>query len=670
VSRLRALNAAPATIPSLAAFAIFVWWAADQGGQPVTVWGPGALIVLGLLVVAVVVVPVSWGNVPRAVRVAIAGITGYSLWSYASILWSSDPGAALLGANRTLLYAFVFVLLALWPQRRSTAALILGAWTLAIIVLAAVATVRMGTGAPRALFLDDRLQYPAGYPNAAAAVFLMALWPAITLGAARDVPWWLRGLFAGGAVALADLGLLTLSRGALFTVPVVIVVLFALVPGRLRNGAVFVVVGVAVAAAVPTLLHVSDVLDNPHAAASGAVDAAARAIVLGAVLAGAVVTAMARLEPRLAPGTRERVRRGGIVVAALAVVVVAIGGLVAIGNPAHRLSNAWHSFTQGYTQNSGANRLASGLGSNRYDFYRVAVKVFKDDPIGGAGADNYFQQYLRLGHSSETPHYPHSVELRTLEETGIVGALILLTTLGAALLAAGRAMYRTDDRLTVAVAGGATVAFVYWLAHGSFDWFWEFAGLGAPAFALLGLACSLHPPPPGAPDGAAAAAGRPAFGWPRIALVVAAAVGAIAIAGVWLSARDVDRAAKIYATRPLKAYSILDQAGSLDPLSDEPALIAGGIALRYNDLPRADRQFADALGRVPDGAYATLERGAIASAQGDRARALTLLQRAVTLNPRDALTRQALAVVRSGGTIDVGNLNRQILAQAQELASG
>src|SRR5262249_32549029 len=155
-----------------------------------------------------------------------------------------------------------------------------------------------------------------------------------------------------------------------------------------------------------------------------------------------------------------------------------------------RISNAWHSFTQGYQQSSGANRLASGLGSNRYDFYRVALRVFADHPIGGAGSDNYFQQYLRLGHSSETPHYPHSVELRTLEETGIVGALILLTTLGAALLAAGRAMYRNRDALAVAVAGGATVAFIYWLAHGSFDWFWEFAGLGAPAFALLGLACS------------------------------------------------------------------------------------------------------------------------------------------------------------------------------------
>ncbi len=661
---MRALIAAPATIPAIAAFAVFVWWSADQAGQPVTVWGPGALIVLGLLVVALLAVPVSWGNVPFVVRLAIIALTAYALWSYASILWASDPGAALLGANRTLLYVFVFALLAVWPQRPATASLILGAWTLAMIAFAVVTIVRMGTGAPRALFLDDRLGYPAGYPNGAAAVFLMALWPALTLAAARPVHWLLRGVFAGGAVALAGLALLSLSRGALFTVPVVVVVLFALVPGRLRNGAVLVVVAVAVAAAVPTLLHVSDVLSDPRADASGAVDAAVRAILLGALAAAAVVAVAARYEPRLAPATRERVRRGGVVVAALVIGVIAIGGLVAVGNPAHRISNAWHSFTGGYTQSTGGNRLVSGLGSNRYDFYRVALRVFADHPLGGAGADNYFQQYLRMGHSSETPHYPHSVELRALEETGIVGALLLLVALGAALLAATRAMYRNRDPLAVAVAGGATIAFVYWLAHGTFDWFWEFAGLGAPAFALIGLACALHPRPE------PAAAPSPATLWPRIALLVTAALAAIVIGGVWLSARDVGRAAKIYATQPLKAYALLHQAGSLNPLSDEPDLIAGGIALRYNDLARADREFADALGRVPDGAYATLERGAIASAQGDRERARALLTRAVALNPRDGLTRQALQVVRSGGTIDVGNLNRVILTQAQELAGG
>ncbi len=59
-------------------------------------------------------------------------------------------------------------------------------------------------------------------------------------------------------------------------------------------------------------------------------------------------------------------------------------------------------------------RLVSGLGSDRYDFYRVALDEFAAHPLVGIGADNFRQQYLAHGRSDETPHYPHSVELRTL----------------------------------------------------------------------------------------------------------------------------------------------------------------------------------------------------------------------------------------------------------------
>ena len=134
----------------------------------------------------------------------------------------------------------------------------------------------------------------------------------------------------------------------------------------------------------------------------------------------------------------------------------------------------------------------SGLGSNRYDFYRVALDEFLHHPLVGIGADNFQQQYLVHGRSEETPHYPHSVELRTLSQTGLIGALLALVGLGAALLAAARGL-RGSDPLGRAVVAAALAGFAYWVVHGSFDWFWEFAGLGAPAFALLGLACALAP---------------------------------------------------------------------------------------------------------------------------------------------------------------------------------
>ncbi len=182
------------------------------------------------------------------------------------------------------------------------------------------------------------------------------------------------------------------------------------------------------------------------------------------------------------------------------------GGLAAAGDPVARVRHAWDTFKspKGYAANSTTgSRLTSGLGSSRYDFYRVALDEFAAHPLLGIGADNFAEPYLAHGRSTETPRYPHSVEMRTLVQTGLVGALLAVVGLGAALLAAWRALARHPDPLARAVAAAAMAGFAYWVVHGSFDWFWEFAGLGAPAFALLGLACSLAPRP------AARAAPRP-----------------------------------------------------------------------------------------------------------------------------------------------------------------
>jgi predicted Zn-dependent protease len=146
------------------------------------------------------------------------------------------------------------------------------------------------------------------------------------------------------------------------------------------------------------------------------------------------------------------------------------------------------------------------------------------------------------------------------------------------------------------------------------------------------------------------------------------ALGAVlAIASPWLSRLEVQQAAREWPRAPGRAYSRLGDAASLNPFTDEPYLVAGSIAVRRGELARADREFASALARVPDGAYATLERGAIASTLGRRAEAVALLTRAAALNPRDPLTRRALALARSGRRVDVQELNRAILLQAREL---
>jgi tetratricopeptide (TPR) repeat protein len=354
---------------------------------------------------------------------------------------------------------------------------------------------------------------------------------------------------------------------------------------------------------------------------------------------------------------------------------------VAAGNPVTRVEHAWSSFKGGYSaDNAHVNRLVSGLGSGRYDFYRVALDEFAGHPLLGIGADNFAQQYLARGHTPETPHYPHSVELRTLSQTGLLGALLALVGLGAALLAGGRAAFgsarRNADPLGASVAVAALAAFAYWAVHGSFDWFWEFAGLGAPAFAMLGLACALgrrDVTPPGdgpggdpstAPGPSRALRGRLAIA--GVALVALAA--AASLLSPWLSQLRIQSAARIWPTAPRRAYADLDDAAGLNPLSDEPYVVAGSIALRFGDLTRADHEFSLALDRDSGDAYATLERGAIASARGEQTEALRLLERAVRLSPRDELIREALGVVQEGRRLSIDELNRSILLKARQLA--
>jgi tetratricopeptide (TPR) repeat protein len=156
---------------------------------------------------------------------------------------------------------------------------------------------------------------------------------------------------------------------------------------------------------------------------------------------------------------------------------------------------------------------------------------------------------------------------------------------------------------------------------------------------------------------------------PAAVLAVALALAAaLAFASPWLSQLQVQTAAREWPTDPGGAYSRLEQAAGLDPFSDQPYLVAGSIALRFGELGRADRQFAKALSRVPDDAYATLERGAIASTQGRAVDAKRLLTRAAALDPRDPLTREALRLVTQGRGVSVQALNRLILQKAEELA--
>jgi hypothetical protein len=646
-----ALRQAPITLPCLLVVGLFVAWAQLDAGLAVTTWAPGALGIVGLLAVAAAVLPGTWEDVPRVTLAAVALLAAFTLWSYASLLWAGDPGAAWQGANRTLLYLAVFALFALWPQRGRTGSWVLGAWVLGLQALAVVTLARIPGGAD-ALFAGSRLDEPAGYTNAEAALWLMAFWPAVLLAASPATAWWLRGLLAGGAVLLADLALLVQSRGSVFAVPLVALLGLAVLPGRVRFAWALAAVLAGVAVGLPTLLDVGTAVED---GAAGATDGLVLAVAGGALVSALWVALWGVADS--ARGLREDLHRAAARAGTGLAIAVGAAGLVAgavvVGNPVERVADGWDSFRQGYEGNDAdANRLVSGLGSNRYDFYRVALDEFADRPVTGTGADNFFAAYLRDGRSEETPRFPHSVELRTLSQLGIVGALLLLGFLGCVALGAWRAM-RGGGPAAAAVAGGAVLGFAYWFVHGSVDWFFEIAGLGAPAFALAGLALSLVP----------RAAPR-APGWtlaPWTGAVGAGVLAAVVLALPWWAERDALRAADLFVDDPLAAYRRLDRAATLDPLSNRADMLAGSIALRYGDLGRARSAFGDAVQRRPDDPAALLQLGAVESAIGNGPTALALLDRATRAAPRNAVAREARDVVVAGGVVDPQAVARRLL---------
>ncbi|HKP92043.1 MAG TPA: O-antigen ligase family protein, partial [Thermoleophilaceae bacterium] len=411
----------------------------DGGYRPGSLYA-ASLFVLGLAVVALLALPRARRAVP-AVRIACAALAAYAAWSYLSIAWADQKGDAWDGANRTALYALIFALFALWPLRGRVAAVLVGAYALVVAFIGLVTLIGvMSVGDPSSYFIDGRFAEPIRYANADAALWSSAFFPCIVLGSRRHAAPALRALFVAAAVLLGGLALMGQSRGWLFALPVVALVFVAVTPKRVRTSLTLLLAAAGVALTIPAVV---DVYDEAGRALVRSVDSAGRAILLAALGAGAVAFLTA-LPDRQVRVSRDGGRRLGAALAAVALLAACAGTAVYVaerGSPFSDIAHAWDQFKTKKTPHGGASRLGR-LGSNRYDFWRVAWEEFGDAPIAGIGADNYQQAYLRRGKSAESPLYPHSVELRTLAQTGLIGALILGTALVAAFVAAGQAMRR------------------------------------------------------------------------------------------------------------------------------------------------------------------------------------------------------------------------------------
>ena len=211
------------------------------------------------------------------------------------------------------------------------------------------------------------LEQPLGYSNANAALFLMAMWPAVTLASSFGITPWLRGVFAAGVVILAETSLLSESRGSVVAAGIVLVVLFVVVPRRVRTFLTLVPPAIAIAATTPHTLHVANLVgDDPSATSQ--LGGVAAPVLIAALLAGVVVAFAGELEDRRPPSeafSQAGTRVVGIAMALIVVIGLA-AGLAVAGNPVHRVNNAWDEFTQvGAPDPNAPGHLSAGFGGAR-----------------------------------------------------------------------------------------------------------------------------------------------------------------------------------------------------------------------------------------------------------------------------------------------------------------
>ena len=645
VRNLSAAAALPYVAP-VGALAVVVIWSARDGGFPTTSWYPGGIVIGALL--AVQILGGAMSLPPFAARVTVASLAAYALFELASIAWSSSKGSAWDSANRTFAYAFVLALFAGTPMSRGAKGVLVCALAVALAAVAVV-TLFSAAASPASAFLFDRLSPPTGYANATAALFLIPFWAAVGLAGDPHRPPWLRAPALGSAAVLVAVALVPESRGAVYAAPIAAVLLLALTPYRYRTS---LALAVAVAPTAILVHTFTRPYADPalHARSHATREAAFAAIVVGVVVA-AVGFALALADRRFAPQPSPRLRLVRVV---LAVAVVAAVVAAAIRyDPRHVADRAWASF-RAPTQSGGVGgtRLLGNLGSNRYDFWRVALDVAKDHPVGGVGADNFSEAYLVRRRSQEQPLYPHSLEMGVLAQTGAIGAILFACFLGFGAAAVARA--RRRDPAWAGIAAGCATAFGYWIVHGSVDWLWEFPALAGCALSLLGLAVS---------DGARARV-------PRAGALAATAVAvALALSFVppWLSARQTERAAADWQGDPAFAYSLLDQAASLDPLSDTPAVTKMTIAAQVGDARTMAASARDAIARDSHNWYSRLQLALALAHAREWDAAAAEVRAAHRLDPGEPLVGDIATAVRRRHAAPLDTINLAVLGDIRTL---
>jgi hypothetical protein len=635
--------------PQVVALAVVVFFVVRDGGFSQTVWYPGAAGVLGVALVAALA---QWRGRLRldAKTVSVALFAAFAVWSFLSIAWAQDKGVAWDGANRTALYVVLYALFALGSPRLRSLELLVVAFAVAVAVSQLLVLVS-ATSSGSTVFIDGRMAAPAEYANATAGALLVPAWCAIGIAVMPAATLLGRCVALAAAGVLLDLSFLTESRGSVIASAIAGVFLVAW--SRERLVAVWTLAALGLSSVV--FVERSDVIKTPWTTVPtvGAIHQAERYMAVTAVVLALGCAAAVR-GWRAFSSTRPRASSRVVRAAALATVAVVLAGAgagaVRIGSPTDAVRSGWRSFKS--TSEPGGELRFASLGSNRYDFWRVALVVFRDHPVTGVGSENFASDYTRLRRSQEEPAYPHSLVMQLLQQTGLVGTLLFAGFVVALGIAAARVR-----AAPVAIAGAAGLA--YFLIHAGADWLWEFPAIGGAGFAAAGLAVCARVPAKGG--------GRQTGRAGKAAVAAVLVACALSFVGPWAASRDTASAGDVWPEDPALAFHLYDRAANVDPLADA-ALVAGGVVAGHlGETARMTSYFERAVSRNPGNWFSRLELAVAHSNRQDWAKAQAEARQAQRLNPREPLIRTVRRLVDARRAVSPHMIESTVTRREQAL---
>jgi hypothetical protein len=648
-----AWSAAP-FLPVAGVLGVWLVLGSASGGYFKRDWEPAALVLLGLLAAVVVgrrrVLP---GQRPAVVALALLG--GLVAWNFLSLLWAGSPGSAWDASNKLLMNLLVAWLIVLLPWTGRSAERLLAVWGLGITALCAASLVSaLRASDIGGLVIDFRYAGPLGYSNGTAALAAMPVLPLLVLASRSRVHPIAAAAYVAASAFLVEFALLPQSRAAVLGLILALVALLALAPHRARLAAYAAVVAGAAIVAGQAVLDVDNAIDQ-HRLVIPELHTAARMIGLTVAVAGVVTVVLRLIEARINFGTLV-IAWARRIAAAMAICVVVAGAGIAAANLrtiGDRLESQWHEFRAGAGVTSSGSRLFTTQPFQRYDYWRVAARAFSGAPVGGVGAGNFERHYTAERRYAKHSRYAHSIWFRGIAENGAVGAALFAALLASIFSALVLAWRRGTPSERGVIAATVAVA-VYFLFHASLDWLDEFPVLAGPAvglaFIALTLGTSRRPPP------------TVTSRWPLVGMAVFLAGAVVAAASLVLpyaSLRYLERA-RSESGDPAAAYEDLDRAAALNPISIEPSLSEGMIAVQAADAQRARAAFTAALEIeqhwLPHFELALLDASELRFGAARRA-----LDRAERLDAMDPLIQSARERVDRRERIDPAAMNRSVL---------